>query len=155
MKIGIAIVSILLGIFAVVAVVAWTQAPKASADERFVTWMSAHHYSFWEVGDDGGKMYDDSASLPGIIITAYPNRVEAFNFALDDKQETNALLGIADIMVAAIEAHGLDPQPVRAALAAPHEFPLNLQAPGYVFLFRKEDSDATHISARVTFAETK
>lgn len=151
MKIGIAIVTILLGIFAVVAVVAWTQVPKASADERFVNWMSAHHYSFWKDGDDGSKLYDGKNSIPSIIIEAYPNHIDAFNFAFDDTGKTNALLGIADIMVAAIEAHGLDPEPVRAALAAPHEFPLSLQAPGYLFSFKKEDSVTTLIKANVTF----
>jgi hypothetical protein len=72
--------------------------------------------------------------------------------AFDGTEEATTLLRATDAMIGVIEAHGLDAEPIRAALAAPYQFPLTLQLPGYIFMLENEDHELYKtIRARVTF----
>jgi hypothetical protein len=127
-----------------------TPTPLPDPDGLFLEWLTAHHYEFVVDVRDGSKRYEAPGSE--MVIDLDPDSVLAWNMAFDGTEEATTLLRATDAMIGVIEAHGLDAEPIRAALAAPYQFPLTLQLPGYIFMLENEDHELYKtIRARVTF----
>lgn len=129
-----------------------TPSPTLNPDAALSEWMDDNGFEFLVEVSDGSKRYRRPEPNDDLVIDVYPDGLLAWKIVFDEQAEASMLYLATDIAVRSIEMRGLDADPVRDALMSPYQYPLTLQAPGYLFLLEKEDEQLySMISARVTF----
>lgn len=133
-----------------------TPSPTPDPAALFLDWLDTNGYRFIVDVRDGSKRYGHKTEDDDLVIDVYPNRVMAWNIVFDGQAEAVALYESTNIVIAALDIRDYDTQPIRAALAAPYQYPLTLQQSGYIFLLEKEDSDLfSTITASATFFDSE
>lgn len=126
-----------------------TPTPAPDPAVVFLDWLGANGYEFLVDVRDGSKRYRSATDENTLAIDVYPSAVVAWDVLTGSKEETSVLHAATDVIINAVIAHGLDAEPLRAALSSPHSFPLALQMPDYSFLL--EISGYGSVTARVEF----
>ena len=135
-----------------VALPTLTPTPTVDPDEAFLSWLTAEGYEFLVNVNDGSVRYQKPGEDETQVVDIYPDGVLVWDLAFDSDDMVNFFHSAGDISVALIEAHGQDAEPIRSALASPHDYPLVLQLPGYVFLLEVEPAQLfSSVRMRVTF----
>lgn len=135
-----------------------TPTPTPEPAVVFLDWLHANGYEFMGDVNGGGKRYAPTDDESTFVIDVYPSSVVAWDIITDSSKAATTLHKATTVIINAVVAHGLDAEPLRAALSSPHSFPLALQMPDYSFLLEVSNHSSgivryDSVTARVEFLD--